>query len=341
METIPYVGDEFMTTIAEIAKEAGLGTTTVSRYLNNKPYVSKEKREKIEAAIKKLDYTPNRVAKQLRTNKTNQIAVLVSRITNPFFAELFDEIERLLHKYGYNVMIMQTYDDSEVERHFLNMLQSHEVDAIMLASIERQSQILKMAKKFPGKVILVNESIPGLDDQAIKLDHYSAVQNGLNYLYKKGRIQIAYVTGGMFNGKDHGSVRTQAFLDFMQEHNLNINSDWLFENYHSATDGDRLAKNISELSIKPNAIFTNSDEVALGLIAGLEDRNIAVPEDIAVFGYDDQPFSKYAKVPLTTIRQPVKAIAEASVKKLLYNLHVSNEIEDGNLQLKVIIRQSA
>lgn len=74
-----------MTTISEIAKEANLGTTTVSRYLNNQPYVSKEKRQRIEAAIKKLDYTPNTVAKQLRTHKTNQIGVLVSRITNPFF----------------------------------------------------------------------------------------------------------------------------------------------------------------------------------------------------------------------------------------------------------------
>lgn len=330
-----------MTTINEIAKEAGLGTTTVSRYLNNKPYVSEEKKKKIEEAIKKLDYTPNTVAKQLRTHQTKQIGVLVSRITNPFFAELFDEIERLLHKYGYNVMIMQTYDDPTVEKHFLNMLQSREVDAIMLASIEDSDQVVKTAKKYPGKVILVNENIPELKNDSISLDHYSAVIAGLKYLVKNNRTDIAYVTGGSFNGKRHGSTRTQAFLDFMQKNQLSINTEWIFEGYHTIADGIKLAKEIKELGKRPNAVFTNSDEVALGLIEELKKENIEVPKDIAVFGYDDQPFSKYAQVPLTTIRQPVKAIAQNAVKILLAHLGIENSITKSDLKLKVVIRQSA
>lgn len=108
-----------VTTIQEVAKEAGVGTTTVSRYLNNQPYVSDEIKEKIKKAIEALDYTPNKVAKQFRTNKTKQVGVLVSRITNPFFAYLFDGIERELNKYGYTAMIMQTYDDPKIEKTFL------------------------------------------------------------------------------------------------------------------------------------------------------------------------------------------------------------------------------
>lgn len=330
-----------MTTISEIAKEAGLGTTTVSRYLNNKPYVSEEKRKKIEAAIKKLDYTPNIVAKQLRTNQTKQIGVLVSRITNPFFAELFDSIERILHKYGYNAMIMQTYDDEKVERHFLSMLDSHEVDAIMLASIENKDYILKMAKKFPGKIILVNETILELSKDSVSLDHYSAVKEGLEYFYQNDRRKIAYVTGGSFTGKAHGSKRTQAFLDFMQAKALSINTDWIFENYHSIDDGEQLAEKIINLIDRPNAIFTNSDEVALGLIARLKKNNINVPKQIAIMGYDDQPVSKYALVPISTIHQPVKELAHASVKKLLNNLKINNDIKVGSLKLKIVIRQSA
>lgn len=330
-----------MTTISEIAKEAGLGTTTVSRYLNHQPYVSIEKQQKIEAAIKKLNYIPNRAAKQLRTHKTNQIGVLVSRITNPFFAELFDGIERLLHKYGYNVLIMQTYDDSKVEQHFLNMLESHEVDAVMLASIENKDSILKMAKKFPGKVILVNEDCPELKDDVVSIDHYDAVKNGLEYLYKKGKSKISYVTGGSFSGTSHGSTRTQAFLDFMQQHNLPIESNWIFENLHTVSDGEYLAKRLISLDHKPEAVFTNSDEVALGIIAEFHSNGIKVPEEIAVMGYDDQPFSKYALIPITTIHQPVHELAKASVKKLLFNLGVSNDIQVGDLALTLKIRQSA
>lgn len=329
-----------MTTISEIAKEAGLGTTTVSRYLNHQPYVSKEKQEKIEAAIKKLNYIPNRAAKQLRTHKTNQIGVLVSRITNPFFAELFNVIERTLHKYGYNVLIMQTYDDTQVERHFLNMLESHEVDAIMLASVEKKDQVLKMAQKFPGKVILVNENLPAMRDNVISLDHYHAVLKGLDYLNKKGRRKIAYITGGSFTGTSHGATRTQAFLDFMQKYQLPINSDWIFEHYHTVNDGKKLAKQMLTLENKPDAIFTNSDEVALGLIAEFTKNGIKIPEQVSIMGYDDQPFSQYALIPITTIRQPVISLAKAAVKKLLANLSVSNDIRVGNLNLDLVIRQS-
>lgn len=330
-----------MTTISEIAKEAGLGTTTVSRYLNHHPYVSKEKQEKIEAAIKKLNYIPNRAAKQLRTHKTNQIGVLVSRITNPFFAELFNVIERTLHKYGYNVLIMQTYDDTQVERHFLNMLESHEVDAIMLASVEQKEQVLKMAQKFPRKVILVNEDFPAMKNDVITLDHYHAVLKGLNYLNKKGRKKIAYITGGSFTGTSHGATRTQAFLDFMQQNQLPINSNWIFEHYHTVNDGKNLAKQMMALENKPNAIFTNSDEVALGLIAEFTKKGVKIPEEISIMGYDDQPFSQYALIPITTIHQPVINLAKAAVKKLLENLNINNNIKIENLSLDLVIRQSA
>ena len=341
MKSIPYKRDEDMTTISEIAKEAGLGVTTVSRYLNNKPYVSEEKKRKIEAAIKKLDYTPNVAAKQLRTRKTKQIGVLVSRITNPFFAQLFDSIERLLHKYGYNAMIMQTYDEEDIERHFLHMLESHEVDAIMLASVENKDYVTRIIKKYPQKIILVNENIPEMQKNEISLDHYSAVTAGLNYLYKSNKRNIAYVTGGDFAGKGHGSIRSEAFIDFMNSKKLEINSNWIFNRLHSVEDGEKLANKICNLSKKPNAIFTNSDEVALGLIAGLKEKGIKIPEQVAVMGYDDQPFSKYAMIPISTIRQPVDELAAASVKLLLDKLQIKNEVKVGKMDLKVVIRQSA
>lgn len=108
-----------MATISEIAKAAGVGVTTVSRYLNHHPYISAEKRARIEKAIHQLGYTPSAAATSLRAQATGNIGVLVSRVTNPFFAGLFDAIERELHAHGYQVMITQTYDDPEAEERFL------------------------------------------------------------------------------------------------------------------------------------------------------------------------------------------------------------------------------
>lgn len=113
-----------MATIKEIAKKAGVGVGTVSRYLNDHPYVSEDKRKKIQAAIDELDYTPSAIATQLRSQSTKNIGVLVSRLANPFFAELFDAIERKLNLYGYQVLVSQTHDDSAAEQRFLDQLKT-------------------------------------------------------------------------------------------------------------------------------------------------------------------------------------------------------------------------
>lgn len=330
-----------MATIKQVAKEAGVGTTTVSRYLNNQPYVSDDIKDKIKAAIKKLDYTPNRVAKQFRTNQTKQIGVLVSRITNPFFAYLFDKIERELHKYGYTAMIMQTYDDPKIEKYFLDMIDGHEVDGLMLASVENDDQVKEMYKKYPNNIVLVNEYIPELSEVSIKLNHFQATLDGLQYLLDKGNHKIAYVTGGKFESNSHGNTRNRAYRQFLKESHQRLNKKMIFENLHSAKDGEKLGEILSNEKDKPDAVFTNSDEVAVGLISALRKYGIQIPKDIAVMGYDDQPFSKYAQVPLTTIAQPVQGLAQNSVKRLLNNLSVENKIEEGNLELKIIKRQSA
>ncbi|MBP2058476.1 DNA-binding LacI/PurR family transcriptional regulator [Lactobacillus colini] len=330
-----------MATIKQVAKEAGVGTTTVSRYLNNQPYVSDDIKDRIKAAIKKLDYTPNRVAKQFRTNQTKQIGVLVSRITNPFFAYLFDKIEREFHKYGYTAMIMQTYDDPEIEKYFLNMIDSHEVDGLMLASVEDDKQVMEMFHKYPKSIVLVNEYIPELKDVSIRLDHYQATLNGLKYLFDKGNKKIAYITGGKFKNNSHGNIRNRAYRQFLEDVHQQIDTDLIFENLHSSEDGEKLGEILFKADQKPDAVFTNSDEVAIGLISSLKDNGIRVPEDIAVMGYDDQPFSKYALVPLTTIAQPVNGLALNSVRLLLNNMDVQNNIKKEPLKLKIIKRQSA
>lgn len=343
METLPYKMNEGdnIATISEIAKRAGVGATTVSRYLNNHPYISKEKCKRIKKAIEDLNYVPSSIASQMRSKKSMVIGVLVSRVTNPFFSVLFDKMERLLHKFGFEVMITQTYDDPSLESVFLKQLKSGRVDAVILASIEDENEVIKTYREFPQKVILVNEKIKGLEQNSITLDHYNATLNGLEYLWNIGRNRIAYVTGGKFKCQKHGSNRNQAYLDFLNTHQLKFKNEYLFSEKHTLVDGQQIAKKIMQLSELPDAIFANSDEVAVGIIDELIKNDVSVPEKIAVMGYDDQPLSKYVKVPLTTIHQPIDALAAAAVSKLLNNLDIENEIEEKDLSLKLIVRESA
>lgn len=335
-----------MATIKEIAKKAGVGVGTVSRYLNDHPYVSEDKRKKIQAAIDELDYTPSAIATQLRSQSTKNIGVLVSRLANPFFAELFDAIERKLNLYGYQVLVSQTHDDSAAEQRFLDQLKNHQVDGVILASVENHELVRSFAQAYPQKVILLNEENKYRDIQSVTLNHYQATLDALNYLFTQGHRHFVYVTGGNYTVKSHGYSRTKAFQDFTKQHQLSIDPDWLFSQKHTATDGQEIASNLIKNSKNtlPDAIFTNSDEVAIGLIDELQKNNISVPKDIAVIGYDDQPFARFAAVPLTTIRQPISAMANKAVNILLKNLtgqDVPENITNEDLKLKLIIRKSA
>ncbi|MCH4170058.1 MAG: LacI family transcriptional regulator [Lactobacillus sp.] len=332
-----------MATISEIAKRAGVGTTTVSRYLNHHPYISAEKKAKIEAAIIALDYTPSAIATQLRHQTTNNIGVLVSRITNPFFTALFDALERQLHNYGYQVMVMQTYDDEHSERAFLNQIKNKQMDGLILASVENPASVLQVAQEFPKRIVLLNENIADPNIRAIVLNHYQATLDGLNYLHARGCRRIAYATGGDFSQKGHGQERNNAYRDFLAQQHLPENPDWIFQQQHTIADGQHLAQQLQALpkDRRPDAIFTNSDEIAMGLIGALMKAGIRVPEDIAVMGYDDQPMAAYLEVPLTTIHQPIEEMAQAAVYQLLTCLGQTLTDPKPDLTLKLVPRSSA
>lgn len=335
-----------MATIKEIAQKAGVGVGTVSRYLNHHPYVSEDKQAKIRAAIDELDYTPSAIATQLRSQSTKNVGVLVSRLTNPFFAELFDAIERKLNLYGYQVLVSQTHDDSAAEQRFLDQLRNQQVDGVILASVENHELVRSFAQTYPQKVVLLNEENKYANIQSVTLNHYQATFDALDYLYSNGHRHFAYITGGNYSVKSPGYSRTKAFQDFSKKYQLSINQDWLFSQKHTAKDGQKIANKLIKnyKNALPDAIFTNSDEVAIGLIDEFQKNNISIPKDVAVIGYDDQPFARFAAVPLTTIRQPINAMANQAVNLLLRSLtgqSIPENITSEDLKLKLIVRKSA
>lgn len=332
-----------MTTINEIAKRAGVGVGTVSRYLNNNPHLSDEKRDKIATAIKELHYTPSAIATQLRVQATKNIGFLVSRIANPFFSALFDAVELELNAHGYQVMVAQTHTDAAAEQRFLSQLRSRQLDGVILASVENASYVADVAKEFPDQLILLNEQIDDSEVHTIVLDHYQATLDALAYLFDQGHRKIAYATGGDFPSQHHGQSRTLAYQDFLAQHQLPLNEQLIFSKQHTLQDGLALGQHLTSLpeAERPDAIFANSDEVATGLIQALLTNDIKVPDQLAVIGYDDQPMAAFTRVPLTTIHQPIAEMAHAAVAQLLAGLNHEPRPALPSLQLPLVIRESA
>ncbi|MDN6508693.1 MAG: LacI family transcriptional regulator [Tetragenococcus halophilus] len=332
-----------MATIKDVASKANLSVSTVSRYLNHHPYISDDKKQRIKAAMKELDYTPSSIATQLRSKKGNTIGILVSRITNPFFSYLVDAIEKEAKKNHYNVLIMQTYDDKKSEMNMLELLKQQVVSGLIMCSVEGDPATIQSYQEF-GPIVLCNETMRGSLVPTVVTDQKSAVYDAMIYLADKGYQQIAYCTGGTLTNEGHGRSRTEGFEQALLEKQLPFKRDWIFRQVHTSQDGNDVADKIFNLpkGKRPEAIFTNSDEVAIGVMESMLQRGYKIPQDLAIIGFDNQPATSMLTVPLTTIAQPVAALGTEATNLLLAKIEDSSyEVDQSKLKLSLIKRKSA
>lgn len=332
-----------MATIKDVARHAGLSVTTVSRYLNNHPYISEDKKDKIKAAMKELDYTPNSAATQLRSNRSFTIGVIVSRITNPYFAYLIDAIEKVVKKTNYHLLIMQTYDDKDEELRLLDMLKQKHIDGIIMASIENDLSVISQYKQYGPIVLTGDKSLIDSNLPVVWTDQEKATYQAIQFLINQGYRHIAYCTSGAFDKTKHGSSRNIGFIKALEDNQIDLKMEWIYKNVHTIEDGYKVAKDIvdNEKSKWPSAVFSGSDEVAAGMIKYLLEHNINVPGDIAIMGYDNQPLSEMLSIPLTTVSQPIEGIGYESTNLLMSYLNEKEyTVNQDALELNIIERSS-
>lgn len=329
-----------MATISDVAKLSGLSKTTVSRVINNHPYVSDKKRELVLNAMKELGYTPNPSARRLRGQLTTTIGVIVPRIVNPFFSYLVNSIEQAAFKMGYQVLIGQSYEDKEKELAFLNLLKTKQVDGIIMTSIENDWDMIESYKEY-GSILLCNDYVNQSEVPMIRLDQTKGAYLGVKHLIEKGHKKIAYCTGGLFDEQGKGKDRNQGFQKALHEAGIKINPKWVFVDQHTIEDGKQVMKQILEMEDRPTAIFTGSDEVAGGIMIQAKELGLTVPSDLAIIGFDDQPIAEILDPKLTTIRQPVDLMGEKSIEVMIEMLENPElEIQNYELPIELIVRQS-
>ncbi|WP_368505295.1 LacI family DNA-binding transcriptional regulator [Alkalihalophilus sp. As8PL] len=329
-----------MANISDVAKLSGLSKTTVSRVINNHPYVSDKKRELVQKAMQELGYTPNPSARRLRGQLTTTIGVIVPRIINPFFSYLVNAIEQAAYKKGYQVLICQSYEDKEKELAFLNLLKTKQVDGIIMTSIENDWKVIKAYRDY-GAILLCNDYVDQEIVPMIRLDQTKGAYLGIKHLIDRGHKKIAYCTGGLFDEEGKGKDRNQGFQQALSEAGMKINPKWIFINKHTIEDGKQVMRQIVEMKERPTAIFTGSDEIASGMLIEAKEHRLKIPDDLAIIGFDDQPIAEIVDPKLTTIRQPVDQMGEKSIEVMLEMLdNPGMEIKNYELPIELVVRQS-
>ncbi|MBP1042675.1 LacI family DNA-binding transcriptional regulator [Vagococcus sp. BWB3-3] len=330
-----------MSNISDVAKKAGLSVATVSRVINNHPYVSEEKRQAVYEAMAELSYQPSSAARQMRGQSTKIIGVIVPRITNPFFSYLVDEIQQIAFQNAFQIMIFQSNESSEKELSFLELLAKKQIDGIIMCAVEQDQEVIQEFTKY-GPIVLCNERFDNDQLPTVSLDQVNGAYLGVNYLLEQGYEKIAYATGGQFEEAGKDRDRNKGFNQAMADAKVPIKSEWLFVNCHTISDGRKIAREISKMSDVPEAIFTGSDEVAAGVIVEAQKLGIKVPLELAVLGFDDQPLAELTTPAITTIRQPIQTLGKETFNLMLSLLQERPyQIDGTKLQMSLVIRESA
>lgn len=326
-------------TIKDVAELAEVHPSTVSRVINGNPRISEKTKNKVLLIIKKLGYTPNAIARGLKTKRTHTLGMLIPDITNPFFAEIARGVEDAANKNSFNVILCNTDDKLKKERTYLDILKEKRVDGLILGTAHtKDDSILELEKNnFP--YILVSRNIEELDKNCIIIDDVVGGIMATEYLIRLGHQRIAHISGPL---KVRAAIdRVDGYKNALKKYQIEYKEELIEEGDFRIKGGYQAMKKFLDLSKPPTAIFAANDLLALGAMQAIQKKKFHIPEDFSIIGFDDIRVASFVYPPLTTIRQPMLEMGILAVKMLL------KIIEEGEfnqrriiLQPKLIIRES-
>ncbi|MBH0228729.1 LacI family DNA-binding transcriptional regulator [Halobacillus yeomjeoni] len=307
-----------MATIEDVAKLAGLSRTTVSRVINDQPYVTDEKRQRIMQAMNDLGYVPNSSARRLRSQRTDTIAVILPRITNPFFGHLIESMEEKASEWGYQIIVCQTHDSKKKELDYLQLLRTKQVDGVIMTSKVNDWETIEPYLE-SGPVILCNEYMESASVPMVHMNHRKAAYEATLHLIEEDCSNIAYVCGG---AESHLTrERWRGFKDALSMTASSSKEQVIIDWGIDVKDGQEIFHYLKENHPEVDGVFTGSDEVAAGIIYEAGQSEWRIPEDLAVVGFDNQMISMLMVPPVTTIEQPVKEMAAKTIEIMVQELH--------------------
>ncbi|ENZ02110.1 hypothetical protein HMPREF1092_01345 [Clostridium thermobutyricum] len=312
-------------TLLDIAKAVNVSKTTVSLVLNNKNInVSEKTRKEILDTAKKLNYIPNSLARGLSTKKTNTIGFIVPDIENPYFSEMAKAIEVEAEKLGYSMILCNTLNSVEKEEKNARLLMSKLVDGVIICPIGEKSNSINMLKINDVPFVVLDRKIIGEKIiNGVFCDNKYGIKLGIDYLIKNNKKSIGFI-GGKREGREV-DPRLTYFCEVANQYGI-LKKEIIFEEEISLIGGIMGTEKILKTENKVDAIFYSSDIMAIGGIKSLMRKDISIPKDISILGYDNIGICSYIEPELTTIGQPIYEMGKESLNLLIdiINSNASN-----------------
>ncbi|ASI93544.1 MULTISPECIES: substrate-binding domain-containing protein [Vibrio] len=309
-----------MATMKDIAKLAGVSTSTVSHVINKTRFVSEEISERVNNAAQELNYyAPSALARSLKVNRTKTIGMLVTTSTNPFFGEVVKGVERSCYHKGYSLILCNTEGDNERMRDSINTLLQKRVDGLILMCSSLEGERIDVFERYSDIPVVVMDWGPMLftsdkiQDNSLRGGYLAA-----KYLIDCGHKEIGCITGPLI--KHQAQMRYEGYKRAMIEAELDFNANWIVESDFECEGGYQALKKMVQRGPLPSSIFVSNDMMAMGVINAANELGIKIPDDLSIIGYDDIHIAKFMSPSLTTIHQPKYRLGQAAVETLLTKL---------------------
>lgn len=300
-------------TIYTVAREARVSMATVSRVVNGNPNVKPETRQKVLDVIKQLNYRPNAVARGLASKKTTTVGVVIPNITDPYFAELALGIDDVASMYKYNIILTNSDSDDEKILKVVRSLLAKQVDGLIFMGHDVSDDLRNEFESINTPVVVAGSVVNDDALPSVRINYQAAAKEATEFLLKHGDQQVAYITGPLrysINGED----RLNGYKEALANNNVPFNESLVIETDGSYQAGYAKAQEVIEKGLK--ATYVTDDSLAAGLLNGLTDAGISVPDDFELISSNDTNYTKVVRPTITSITQPLYDLGAISMRLL-------------------------
>jgi LacI family transcriptional regulator len=307
-----------VTTIADVARRAGVSTMTVSRVINDSGYASAEARKRVQAAVNELGYVPNALARSLHVKRTHTLALVLTDIGNPFFTTVARGVEDVASDRGFSVMFGNTDESVDEEAARVRLLLQKQVDGLLLVPATSSSQSVELARRRGVPVVVLDRRVSGTAADTVRCDSEGGAYAMVRHMIELGHREIAVLSAapGVSVAVDRAAGARRA----MREAKLSLDDSRVLYGRPETASGNEMARAALALSPRPTALFATNNFIAIGAFAALRDAGLRVPDDISLAAFDDLPESLILDPFLTVVAQPAYEMGGRGAELLLERL---------------------
>ncbi len=303
-------------TLVDVAKIAGVSVMTASRALSGEGYASDETRAKVQAAAKQLGYTPNALARMMKGGKTNVIGVVVNEVSSPVINAIVHALSEEVRKVEMDLFIYNSLGDLGADKGKRVSELLHGLwDGLLYVLPRMTDDYLETLEKNPSPIVLINYFRHETSLPVVRADNFNGARDAVAHLIELGHRRIGFIRGTSYTGQSE--ERERGYCAALADAGIPLDPGLVRDGWFQERGGLEAGRELMAMAEPPTAIFAGSDMMAFGCMNAIREKGLQIPKDVSVIGFDDIPAATLTQPPLTTLRHPFQAMAQAAVQELV------------------------